>query len=84
MSWEQIAGGAVVATTGLALAVRDYRKSRKVDAVSADSGIALLIDNLQEDNRDVRARLVVCEKDCADLREIVAQLRRPHNEGETK
>lgn len=75
MSWESVAGGSVAAIGAAILVVRDYRKSKVVDDSSAQSGIAMLVENLQEDNRDVRERLATCEQRYEELLKLVTSLR---------
>jgi predicted nucleic acid-binding Zn-ribbon protein len=70
MSWEQVTGGIGTAGVALALGVLTYRRSRAVDKISAQSGVATesragtaqvidglnrIIDTLQEDNKEWRA-----------------------------
>lgn len=85
MSWEQVGGGLALAAPSFALGYLAYRRSRTVDAVSAQSGVASdtragtaqvidglnkLIDNLQEDNKDFRDDI----KQCAlDLKAVVVE-----------
>jgi ABC-type transporter Mla subunit MlaD len=69
MSWEQVGQGLALAVPSTAVGVFAYLRSRKVDAISEQSGIVSdtragtaqiidglngLIDNLQEDNKIFR------------------------------
>lgn len=75
MSWESAATGGVSAAVALTLGVLTYRRSRRVDAISAQTGAADatragtaqiiealngLVDNLQEDNRGFRDDIRHC------------------------
>jgi len=76
MSWGEAASGIAVVLGGAILYIRDTRKSKAVDEITAQPGIALFIQSIQDDNKDLRVRLErsearvdKCEQEILDLKE---------------
>ena len=75
MNWQATIIGVAAPVAALALGVLGYQRSRHVDRISEQSGVATdtragtaqiieglngLIDNLQEDNKEFRADIRAC------------------------